>query len=99
MQDLPEGGDWLATGSHTFCPECESPEVHVRIQLVPDNPQGSLAGVQMKLAMHEQWVFFCRACGATGPAEQRESVTQRVARGEHVEGHDSATCKACGGRS
>lgn len=92
--ELP-GHDWLATGRHSFCPECGSPDVYMRLVLVKDEPQGSLAGMQVKFTMHEAWEFFCTACGANGPAGLRESVTERMARGEHVPGHDPATCRIC----
>lgn len=94
MHELPSD-EWLATGRHSFCPRCGSPDVYMRIVLVADEPQGSLAGMQLKFSMHEAWEYFCTACGDTGPASVRESVTERVARGEHVPGHDPAGCPVC----
>lgn len=64
---------WLDTGAHTFCPECNSPDVQVMRQLAA-KPIGSfsLAGKQLKLSAIARWVYRCLACEAEGLAEAKE---------------------------
>lgn len=64
---------WLATGRHTFCALCDSPDVEVMRMLVA-KPVGSfsLAGNQLKFSAREVWVYRCLGCKAEGPAAPKE---------------------------
>lgn len=61
---------WLETGSHTFCPDCESGSILVMRTLTVTGP-AILAGERLKFSGVEQWVFNCPDCGASGYSEPK----------------------------
>jgi DNA-directed RNA polymerase subunit RPC12/RpoP len=63
---------WLATGSHTRCPECRSLNLFVKeILQTKDIGTFSLAGNQLKFSAKMVWIYKCADCGATGPAAEK----------------------------
>lgn len=83
MNDLAEHmTPWLATGSHSCCPECKDATVclcdgncaGLHVRLVPSvRPVGdwSLAGNQVKFPASMEWRGHCFTCGWEGPAQMK----------------------------
>jgi hypothetical protein len=70
---------WSPCSPGTACPRCGTAgRVEVR-QVLRAKPPGShsLAGSQLKVSAVAGWEFRCLACGASGPAEPKETAEEQ----------------------
>jgi hypothetical protein len=67
---LPVGHVTPITGN--WCKHCLSEDVYMEVRIEPTDPQGSLAGTQVKMTARQIYVLCCAACGRfSGDRRQR----------------------------